>query len=183
MITFTHKVFGTIPINKKVVIIMNRILELENKIHVILTRINELPPVYIHIRQVSFACALIALKRGENAELATMAGLLHDIASLKKHDIEPFRVHDLTPENHAEKGAAIAMEMLLDMNITTPQENEIICSAIRKHSNKNVIDSPFDEVLKDADVFAHGISNIDSRNFRGYRWDKVCQEFGIDNLR
>jgi HD superfamily phosphodiesterase len=132
---------------------------------------------------VSQACALIALKRGENAELATIAGLLHDIASLKNHDIEPFKTHGLTSANHAEKGAGIAMEILVGMNITTLQENEIICSAIRKHSDKDVIDTPFDEVLKDADVLAHGISNIDSRNFRGCRWDKVCQEFGIDNLR
>lgn len=162
---------------------MNRIAELQNKISIILTKINELPPVYMHIHAVSYACALIALKRGENAELATMAGLLHDIASLRNHDIEPFKIHGLTPENHAGKGAEIALEILLELNITSSQENEIICNAIRKHSDKDVIDTPFDEVLKDADVFAHGFYNIDSRNFRGYRWDKVCQEFGINNLK
>jgi HD superfamily phosphodiesterase len=32
-----------------------------------------------HMVAASQFCALIALKRGENAELATIAGLLHDI--------------------------------------------------------------------------------------------------------
>lgn len=162
---------------------MNRITEFQNHINEIFTRISEVPPVYIHMHAVSQVCALIALKRGEDAELATIAGLLHDIASLRNHDIESYKIHGLTSANHAEKGAEIAMEILLAMNITTPQENEIICTAIRKHSDKDVIDTPFDEVLKDADVFSHGISNVALRNFRGLRWDKVCEEFGIDNLR
>jgi HD superfamily phosphodiesterase len=52
---------------------------------------------------------LIAVKRGENVELAVMAGLLHDIASLRNGDVEPYKVHGLTPQNHAEIGAEIAI--------------------------------------------------------------------------
>lgn len=162
---------------------MSRIGELRKQINAIFTRIHELPPVYIHICEVAQACALIAAKRGESAELATMAGWLHDIASLRNHDIEPYKVHGLTPQNHAEKGAEIAMEILLAMNMTSAQENEMICVAIRKHSDKSNIDTPFDEVLKDADVFAHGLSDVTAGNFRGSRWDKVCQELGMSNLR
>lgn len=159
---------------------MNRISELRKQIETIFEGINEMPPVYSHLIEVSQTCALIALKRGEDAELATMVGLLHDIAYLINHVT---KIHDLTGENHAEKGAILAKEILLNMKITTAQENDIIYSAIRKHRDKDDIDTPFDEILKDADVFAHGISNITSRNFRGYRWDKVCQEFGIDILK
>lgn len=162
---------------------MGRIGELHNQISTIFTRINEMPPVYIHMCGVSQACAIIAVKRGENAELATMAGLLHDIASLRNHDVEPYKVHGLTPLNHAEMGAEIAMSILVELNLTSEQENEIICGAIRKHSDKDNIDTPFDEVLKDADVFAHGLGDVTSKNFRGSRWDKVCQELGINNCR
>jgi len=162
---------------------MGRIWELYKYIDAIFTRINEMPSVYIHMLGVSQACALIAVKRGENAELATMAGLLHDIASLRNHDIEPYKIHGLTSQNHAEKGAEIAMAILLEINLTSEQENEIICKAIRKHSDKGNIDTPFDEVLKDADVFAHGLFNLTDKIFRGDRWDKVCQELDMNNCR
>lgn len=36
---------------------------------------------YVHLYGVAQYCALIALKRGENAELAIMAGMLHDVYS------------------------------------------------------------------------------------------------------
>lgn len=152
---------------------MGRIEELHKKIDIIFTRINEKPPKYPHLIEVSQACALLALKRGENAELATMAGLLHDIAVLRNHE-------GVTGENHAALSANIAMEILLEMGLTSTEENEIICTAIKKHADKDTMDTGFDEVLKDADVFAHGLSDITQRNFRGYRWDKVCREMGID---
>lgn len=158
---------------------MNRIKILWVKINETLKRSGDVPPVYNHILQVSQLCTLIALKRGLDAELATMAGALHDIASLRNHDIEPYKVKGLTPQNHAELGADIAMEILVELNITTLEENAIICTAIRKHSDKNTTDSAFDEIIKDADVFAHGLSY----NFRGERWDRLCDEFGIHNPR
>jgi putative nucleotidyltransferase with HDIG domain len=158
---------------------MNRIRILWDKIDETLKRSGEIPPVYYHILQVSQLCTLIALKRGINAELATMAGALHDIASLRNHDIEPYKVKGLTSQNHAQLGSEIANEILEELNITTPDENLIICTAIHKHSDKNIIDSEFDEIIKDADVFAHGL-NFD---FRGTRWDKLCDEFGIQNPR
>ena len=162
---------------------MGRVGEIYNYINTIFTRINEMPPVYMHMLGVSQACSLIAVKRGENAELAVIAGLLHDIASLRNHDAEPYKVYGLTPQNHAEISAEIAMSILLELNLTSEQENGIICGAIKKHSDKDNIDTPFDELLKDADVFAHGLGDITSKNFRGYRWDKVCQEFGMSNSR
>jgi len=162
---------------------MSRIEELRKKINIIFTRINEMPPKYSHLIEVSQVCALLAIKRGENAELATMAGLLHDIAVLRSHDAEPYKIHGVTGENHAVISADIAMEMLLEMSLTSMEENEIICEAIKKHADKNNVDTLFDEVLKDADVFAHGLSDISLKNFRGYRWDKVCQELGINNCR
>lgn len=159
---------------------MNRTKVLWDKINETVKRSGDIPPVYSHILQVSQLCTLIALKRGENAELAAMAGALHDIASLRNHDIEPYKVKGLTSQNHAGLGADIAMEILVELNFTTAEENTIICTAIRKHSDKNVTDSPFDEIIKDADVFAHGLS---SYSFRGVKWDSLCDEFAIHNPR
>ena len=164
---------------------MSRVGKLNEYINTIFTRINEMPPVYPHLCQVAQICALLAIKRGANVELATMAGLLHDIASLCNHDIEQYKVHGLTGENHAEIGAAIAMEILVDLGITTPQENDIVCMAVKRHNDKERIDTIIDDILKDADVFAHGLWSVSNlkANLRGYRWDKVCQELGISNCR
>jgi hypothetical protein len=54
------------------------------------------------------ACALIAQKRGEDTELAMMAGMLHDIYSYAKMDIT----------DHAHKGAILAKEILASLRIT-----------------------------------------------------------------
>ena len=37
-----------------------------------------------HLHGVSFAAVMIARKRGENPELAAMAGLLHDVFAYKR---------------------------------------------------------------------------------------------------
>ena len=164
---------------------MSRVGKLYEHINSIFARINEMPPVYVHMCQVAQVCTLLAIKRGADVELATMAGLLHDIASLRNHDTEPYKVRGLTGENHAGMGAKIAMEILVELGITSPQENDIICRAVDRHNDKDRIDDPIDELLKDADVFSHGLGSVSSlnNNFRGNRWDKVCQEIGINNCR
>lgn len=51
--------------------------------------------------------------------------------------------------------AELARTMLDEIGVTDEKETEQICSAIYHHDDKLVIDSPFDEVLKDADVMHH----------------------------
>lgn len=162
---------------------MSRVGEVWKRVKKIFTRINEMPNVFPHLCGVSRICVLLAVKRGENVELAEMAGVLHDIAYLYNLDVEPYNIQGITSQNHAEMGAEIAMQILLEINLTSEQENEIICGAIRKHDDKNNIDTPFDELLKDADVFDHGLCSIMAKKFRGERWDKVCQELGMNNCR
>ena len=57
---------------------------------------------------------MIAKKRGENAELAAMAGLLHDLYAYKSGSYD----------DHAHKGAEYARKVLQDMGITTEEETE-----------------------------------------------------------
>ena len=159
---------------------MTRITQVYNSVKEILNNSDTIPAVYTHLYQVSQCCALIALRRGKNAELATIAGILHDIAYLKSNE-KNSNIIGLTGENHAEYGSQIALEILQELNITTSEENNIICTTIQKHIYKNVIDTPFDEILKDADVLAHGLYNVTGNNFRGIRWDNLCKEFDIIN--
>ena len=60
---------------------------------------------YVHLYGVGQACALIALYRGHDrnyAELAEVAGMLHDYAKYK----------DNAEENHAEKSSVEARQVL-----------------------------------------------------------------------
>ena len=124
-----------------------------------------------HIYAVSQFCAMIALKRGQNAELATIAGMLHDIHTLKTLD----------SKDHAIKGSKLAKEILDILKITSDEETEIICQAIYNHTNKKDKHSEFIEVLVDADVIQHYLYNIElpiSEQEKN-RLDQLKKEFGL----
>lgn len=100
---------------------------------------------FIHLYCVSQACTMLALKRGENVELACIAGLLHDVSTYKLGDIV----------DHAHKGSVLAAGILRDMKLFNQEEIDQICQAIYNHSDKDRVDAPLDEILKDADVLQH----------------------------
>jgi HD superfamily phosphodiesterase len=126
---------------------------------------------YVHLYGVAQSCAFIALKRGENAELATMAGMLHDIYSYARMDTK----------DHSHKGAILAKEILLSLQITNEVETKMICDAIYTHSEKGVGHSSFHEVLIDADVLQHCLYNpaFEMMPHEKSRYEKLKIEFGI----
>ncbi|GAA0116646.1 HD domain-containing protein [Clostridium senegalense] len=153
---------------------MNRIEILRKYIDEIIlnmTDVEERRCAYMHLYGVAQSCTLIALKRKENAELATMAGMLHDIYSYAKMDTK----------EHAHKGSILAREILQKLRITNDNETKIICDAIYNHSEKELIHSQFDEILKDADVFQHCLYNpmFEIKPHEKNRYEKLKLEFGI----
>ena len=104
---------------------------------------------YVHLYGVSQACALLALKRKKDVELATIAGMLHDI----------YTYTNLDSQDHAHKGAEMAREVLTSLELFSEAEKELICTAIYNHSDKATIHSWLDEILKDADVMQHVLYN------------------------
>ncbi len=126
---------------------------------------------YLHLYGVSQACAMIALKRNQDVELATMAGMLHDLYSYKA----------MNTENHAEHGAVLARQVLTELSLTTNNETDLICSAIRNHSLKETTHSAFDEILKDADVLQHCLYNplFPVMEHEKCRFQNLLTEFGI----
>ena len=127
---------------------------------------------YNHMVCVSQFCALIALRRGEDVELATMAGLLHDIYTFLYFD----------SEKHAKKGSVLAREILGELMLTTDEETDMICSAIKHHSKKSGSFSAFDEVLIDADVMEHSLHNATMPPFAKdeKRFEKLLDEFNLE---
>ena len=127
---------------------------------------------YLHLYGVAQACALIALKRGADAELAAMAGMLHDFYTFKFSD---------PVEDHAAKGALLAREVLNELSLTSDAETEMICSAIHNHTDKGGRFDAFTEILIDADVMQHCLYNptMPVAEREKDRFQRLCEEFGL----
>ena len=131
---------------------------------------------YVHMYGSGFAAAIIALKRGHNteyAELANIAGILHDYISYENRELDN---HD-----HAHLCEPIVRKLLIDLKIFADSEIEMICSAVYNHSDKDDIDSEFDEIVKDADVMHHWLRNPAEQPFSNEieRVKKLSEEFGF----
>lgn len=152
----------------------NRIEKLRKYIDEILLNMKDAEErrcAYLHLYGVSQACAMVALKRNQDVELATMAGMLHDLHSYKT----------MNTENHAEHGAVLARQILKELKLTNDCETDLICSAIHNHSSKNATHSAFDEVLADADVLQHCLYNplFPVMEHEKRRYQNLLNEFGI----
>ena len=75
----------------------------------------------------------------------------------------------------------MARRILDDLAITTSEETDIICSAIYHHDDKLVIDSPMDELLKDADVIDHCFKDSSKpiKEKEQKRYENLCKELGL----
>ena len=152
---------------------MSRIKDLQKQVHRVLEKMEDEDKrlkAISHLHGVALAAAMLAKKRGENAELATMAGLLYAYKSGSYDD-------------HAHLGADYARKLLEKLAITTPEETDVVCSAIWHHVSKAEVDGPMDEILKDADVIDHSLSDP-TKEVKAHevaRYAKLCEELGLAN--
>lgn len=128
-----------------------------------------------HLCGVSFAAAVIAQRRGmspQQIELLQIAGMLHDVYAYKTGSYE----------DHAHKGAELAGQILDELKLTSPEENSLIQSAIYHHDDKAAVDSPADEVLKDADAMHHIYNDLSKpvKDKEAARYTALKKEFGIE---
>ena len=153
---------------------MSRVKDLQKQIHRILMGMEDdqkRASAIAHLHGVSLAAVMIAKKRGEDPELAAMAGLLHDMYAYTSGSYT----------DHARLGAAYAERLLKETGLTTEAETAVICSAIARHDSKADIDAPMDEVLKDADVIHHSLGDPtkEVKAHEQERYDRLCREFGM----
>jgi hypothetical protein len=127
---------------------------------------------YVHLYGVAQFSTLIAMKRNENPELATMAGMLHDFYAFKFGD----------PENHGPKGALFVWEVLNELCLTSSEETDMICAAIHNHSDKGGHFDAFTEILIDADVMQHCLYDITMpvADREKERYQALLDEFGLN---
>ncbi len=126
--------------------------------------------VILHSYGVFLMTKLLAKTRNLNPDLACVAGLLHDISKVVDG------VDDLT---HAKLGAARAKAMLGDNKLFSGNEIAIIEQAIKHHMEKVALHTPYDELLKDADVLEKYLSQTtdDWTSIHGKRLASLPREF------
>ena len=110
---------------------------------------------YVHLYGVGLMASLLALKRGynrETAEMAEIAGMLHDLLTYVD------RAEDT--DDHAHKCAEYAKKMVLDsLDCFSEEEKMQIYNGIYNHSDKHEKGFWFDEIIKDADAVQHSFRN------------------------
>ncbi len=153
---------------------MGRIKDLQKQVYKILNKMDDddkRMKAISHLHGVSLSAVMLAKKRGQDPELAAMAGLLHDVYAYKIGSYD----------DHAHLGAEYAKELLAKINLTSPEETEIIYSAIWHHDDKYNIDAPMDEILKDADVIDHSLSDPmkEVKDHEMERYNKVIVDLGL----
>jgi HD superfamily phosphodiesterase len=131
----------------------NRLEILRHEIYRLIRRKQPEKIVYFvsHLYGVARFAALLAKRRNLNAELATTCGMLHDI----------YQITAGTIENHAVMGAIEAEDILRILKLHSDEEIEIITAAISRHSDKLNVHGQYDELLKDADILDHCLSDPD----------------------
>lgn len=126
---------------------------------------------YIHSYGVSQCCALLALKRGLDMELAIVIGLLHDVYSYKTGATA------LHSQNGAEM-VRVAFKYVLK-DLFSEEEETIIKSAIYHHANKDYVHDEYDELLKDSDILQRLSFDNTYGWFYGQRLLRIMKELSL----
>lgn len=132
--------------------------------------------------QHMFTCSqiskLLAISRGEDVEVAGIAGAIHDLAIIRTGKFE----------NHGSDGGPMVKEFLLNFNeiygkefgrISEEELIVIVQSTINHTSKKIYSDCKFDELIKDADSldrYLHGKSTYD---FYTTRCENALKDFNL----
>lgn len=132
----------------------------------------------MHMYSSSQLAKILALRRGMDMELASIAATLHDIAVImtKKRD------------NHAERAEEYVRQAIKDFNNRNgeklgrinDEEVELLVKAISQHSNKEeYTQDSFVELLKDIDSLDRYLHGIKSEGAYIERCKRVFNELGI----
>ena len=114
---------------------------------------------------------LIAAKRSLNLEMAFIVGVLHDYG----------RILTGTKKDHAFIGSNFVKEYLSESCLFSEEEIDTLVTAIANHSLKDKKGSPFEELIKDADVLDTYFSGRKLKKPESEsRLQKLLRELGLN---
>jgi hypothetical protein len=124
-----------------------------------------------HLNGVATFASMLAMKRGQNQELAAVAGQLHGYYYYKTG------ITEFSGPNSAEA----VRPLLRELNIFTKEEQNTILQAIFHQGDRSRIHGPYEEIIKDAyllQLFFQNTSSIVSQEDTP-RLRTVLDELGI----
>ena len=92
----------------------------------------------IHLASSARIAKDMAVERGVNPELAAIATALHDMG----------RIVTGKQKDHAHQGSEPARELLEQLNLFSEEEIQLLTTAVYNHSDKDVIGSEIEEIVK-----------------------------------
>lgn len=167
---------------------MNRVEKLREYVDEVLLNKNndrDRRMAYVHLYGVAQACALIAKKRGVNIELAIIAGMLHDLYTYKRKDEVRHLGMDAIQEvikNHRLEGPIYLREVLSNLQLTTDDETNLICTAIQGgYDGNDEKISEMEKVINDANIMQFYFYNPVSPEMKldEKRVGNLLSEFGL----
>lgn len=124
----------------------------------------------IHMASCARVGMLLAIKRGVDPELAAVACSIHDFG----------RIVTGKQAGHAPHGYEPAKTFLTASGFFTAAEVELLATAAKNHSNKDLVGTPVEEIVKDADVLdCYQYGEELARPEQRARLAKVLQELGL----
>lgn len=130
---------------------------------------------YVHSYGTAAIAQILAEKRGLDIEISAVIGYMHDIGRI---------MYNILDKSHAAVGAVEAEKVLVKTELFSEDEMELICHAIKEHSNKTIIGGSYEEMIKDADVMERYMhererfTRIDAEE--GVRIPEVKKELSIN---
>ncbi len=104
-----------------------------------------------HVHSSSRYARMLARKRGIDPDVAGVLGAIHNLG----------RIVTGKQEGHAEAGYLPTKIFLRQTGLFAPDEVEKIANAVKNHSRKDVVGSPLEELVKDADIFDRYCSGLE----------------------
>lgn len=120
---------------------------------------------YFHQRAFSHTAQVVALTcllydlEPENLELMKLAALFHDTGTF---------LENASAAKHAKVSAEIARNYLSNHDFSE-DEIDLIVQVISNHSDKDRIDDPYSELLKNADALASYLEDFDQNYYQKHK--------------
>jgi len=122
---------------------------------------------FSHAIHVSENMQLLASLRKLDEDDAQLIGWLHDIGRMKS-----------LGDPHGETGAKEAERLLRHYELDE-EKIKLISHAIYLHSNKDEIDGPYDEMIKDADAMAHEYDHEELDEYERFRAQNAVEPLDV----
>lgn len=130
-----------------------------------ISRDKDLDYDFDHMKDAVKYGKLLADKRKIDPDIACIACAMQNVGRIKSGKSEA----------HALSGYPMVKQMLAGMRCFEPSEMEQIATAVQRHSDKEQVHTPLDELVKDVDIYVRYVD--------GYSFTRPCDIRRLNKLK